>query len=304
MLRVLVLEQSRSAHGPRSEAVAGGPLMARIRSIKPEFWTSQQIVECSTNARLLFIGLWNFCDDNGIHPAEPRRLKMEIFPGDDFMVEQITGWIGELLKVGLLREYETEGQRYWLVTGWKKHQKIDKPSYKHPLPPATDSAKAQGEIDEHSPNDRRGLDDRSPPESSGVESSGVELSTPDGVDVRSEAADQPEPRNGKRHDATPPCPHEQIIDLYHEILPMCPVVREWNKTREGFLRARWREKAERQSLNWWCKFFMYVADSKFLTGQTEPRNGQPPFIADLEWLTRPTNFAKVIEGKYKNRGAA
>jgi hypothetical protein len=138
--------------------------MARIRSIKPEFWTSQQIVECSTNARLLFVGLWNFCDDNGIHHAETKRLKMEVFPGDDFTVGQITGWIGELLTVGLLREYEAEGRRYWLVTGWKKHQRIDKPSHKHPLPPATDSTNDQRGFVECSTNDQRGLDERSPPD--------------------------------------------------------------------------------------------------------------------------------------------
>ena len=60
--------------------------MARIRTIKPEFWTSDQVVECSFAARLLFIGMWNFCDDYGVHPASLRKLKMEIFPGDDEMV--------------------------------------------------------------------------------------------------------------------------------------------------------------------------------------------------------------------------
>ena len=52
----------------------GVEVMARIRSIKPQFWTSEQIADCSSNARLLFIGLWNFCDDCGVHPASPARL--------------------------------------------------------------------------------------------------------------------------------------------------------------------------------------------------------------------------------------
>lgn len=283
--------------------------MARIRSIKPEFWTSQQIVECSTNARLLFVGLWNFSDDNGIHPAEPKRLKMEIFPGDEFTVEQIAGWIGELLKAGLLHEYGSEGRRYWLVTGWKKHQRIDKPSCKYPLPTAVDSANTQIGLDEHSTNDRRELDEPSPPEGKGVEGKGVEsLSSPTERMSAAEAAAQPaEPRNGKHRDATPPCPHEQIIELYHEVLPMCPRVREWHKTRKGLLRTRWRENPKRQNLDWWRGFFEYVAKSKFLTGQAKPRPDQPPFIADLEWLIRPTNLTKVTEGKYEDgtrRGAA
>ena len=54
--------------------------MSRIRTVKPEFWTSEQIIACSPIARLLFIGLWNFCDDNGVHPASYIRLKAEVFP--------------------------------------------------------------------------------------------------------------------------------------------------------------------------------------------------------------------------------
>jgi hypothetical protein len=39
--------------------------MARIRTIKPEFWTDEKIVECSFEARLMFIGMFNFADDKG-----------------------------------------------------------------------------------------------------------------------------------------------------------------------------------------------------------------------------------------------
>lgn len=101
---------------------------------------------------------------------------------------------------------------------------------------------------------------------------------------------------------TPATPHQEIIALYHEILPVCPPVREWNDTRKKYLQARWREKPERQSLEWWRKFFSYVAKSDFLTGKMPGRNNGPPFIADLEWLIKPSNFAKVIEGRYENRG--
>lgn len=64
--------------------------MARIRTIKPEFWTSEQVMNCSRDARLLFIGLWNFCDDYGRHPANSKQLKALIFP-DDNLSEKIAG---------------------------------------------------------------------------------------------------------------------------------------------------------------------------------------------------------------------
>jgi len=126
--------------------------MARIRSIKPEYWTSEQVTECSRDARLLFIGLWNFCDDGGIHPASAKRLKMEIFPGDDCTAEQVGGWIQELLSQGLLKEFEVEGAKYWLVTGWH-HQKIDRPSFKYPQPQGLKENRRS--LDESSSNDRR-----------------------------------------------------------------------------------------------------------------------------------------------------
>jgi len=102
----------------------------------------------------------------------------------------------------------------------------------------------------------------------------------------------------------PPCPHMKIIELYHEILPELPAVKGWNETRRGWLRARWKEKPEYQSLDWWKKFFQYVRESDFLMGKVERKNGDKPFMADLEWLIRPNNFLKVIEGRYHNRDPA
>jgi len=117
--------------------------MGRIRTIKPEFWVSEQIVECSPNARLLFIGMWNFCDDGGNHPASPKSLKMQVFPGDDFTVGYISELVAELENQGLIIDYQADdGKRYWHVTGWH-HQKIDRPSFKYP------------KFDECSTNDRR-----------------------------------------------------------------------------------------------------------------------------------------------------
>lgn len=146
--------------------------MARIRTIKPEFWTSEQVVECSMNARLLFIGLWNFCDDNGVHPYATKTIKMEIFPGDEIKLSTVENWIGELIKYKLLRTYHIEDKRYLQVTGWH-HQKIDKPNPKHPIPIV---------FDDDSTNGQRAFDDQSPAEGKGRESKGKDVlyASPDG----------------------------------------------------------------------------------------------------------------------------
>ncbi len=137
--------------------------MARIRTIKPEFWTSEQIVELSVSARLLFVGVWTFSDDAGIHPASCKRLNMEVFPSDNFTVEQIGKWIDEILAQGLMIQYEAQGKSYWQVTGWEFHQKIDKKTFRHPQPSGMNSTTT-----------RRALVEPSPPESKGEESKGEE----------------------------------------------------------------------------------------------------------------------------------
>lgn len=99
------------------------------------------------------------------------------------------------------------------------------------------------------------------------------------------------------------CPHSEIVAAYHEILPELATVRDWTPDRQAFLRARWREKAERQTVAWWRGYFEYVRTCPFLMGQGSTAGDRDPFYADMEWLVRPKNFRKVIEGKYQRRAA-
>lgn len=100
------------------------------------------------------------------------------------------------------------------------------------------------------------------------------------------------------------CPHQQIIALYHELLPMCPAIRDWTPARAQALRARWNEDAKRQSLDYWKRFFTYVAESEFLTGRAHTTQGRKPFFASLEWIVKAENFTKIREGKYHEGEAA
>jgi uncharacterized protein YdaU (DUF1376 family) len=96
----------------------------------------------------------------------------------------------------------------------------------------------------------------------------------------------------------PYCPHDKIIALYHEHLPILPAVKVWNDKRKQALQARWREGESRQNLDYWKDLFIYVSASDFLCGRAST------FHATLEWLVNSTNFVKVIEGNYENRKAA
>jgi len=108
--------------------------MARIRTIKPEFWTSEQVTSCCPNARMLFIGIWTFADDFGIIPFSAQQLKNQIFPADIFSKQDIVLWVNELIKNDLVKLYQPEdGKVYlWCIT-WDKHQKVDRANHKHPI---------------------------------------------------------------------------------------------------------------------------------------------------------------------------
>lgn len=96
------------------------------------------------------------------------------------------------------------------------------------------------------------------------------------------------------------CPHQEIIELYHKILPMCPRIKKWHPQRAGYraLSQRWREEKDRQDLEWWGGYFGHVADSGFLTGKVPGKNGSRPFLANLEWLAKLGNMLKVYENHY------
>lgn len=96
------------------------------------------------------------------------------------------------------------------------------------------------------------------------------------------------------------CPQQEIIDAYHAELPTARRIREWTPARQALLRARWREKSDRQTVDWWRKFFAYVGKSDFLCGRSPVQSGRQPFEISLDWLCKSSNFVKVLEGAYES----
>jgi hypothetical protein len=98
--------------------------MARNRMVKPEFWSDEKIGALSPVARLLFVGIWNFSDDEGKISGNMRFLKSSIFPYDKFAVEK---YAKELEVALLICPYITNRSQYYFVRNFNKHQRIDKP---------------------------------------------------------------------------------------------------------------------------------------------------------------------------------
>ena len=99
--------------------------MARIRTIKPDFWTDEKVVELDFADRLLFIGMWNFADDQGYLDYSLKRIKMQVFPGDDVDVSR---GLQRLHSLGLIRLYDSSNGLVLRIVNWEKHQRVSNPS--------------------------------------------------------------------------------------------------------------------------------------------------------------------------------
>ncbi|KWT61871.1 hypothetical protein ADL21_11355 [Streptomyces albus subsp. albus] len=115
--------------------------MARIRSIKPEFFTSLTIAGLPLTARLTFIGLWTYVDDNGVGVDEPRLVRAAVWPLDDRTAAEVDADLEALRDASLVIRYEYDGRRYLAVRNFAEHQKVSHPRRpRYPQPPHRDAA--------------------------------------------------------------------------------------------------------------------------------------------------------------------
>lgn len=106
--------------------------MARIRSIKPEFFTSADIVSLTPLARLFFISLWCEADREGRLSWNLSTLKLRYFPGDNCDLGELAN---ELIDAGLVTPYEAEGKPYAEIPTFKQHQVINNREAESVIPP-------------------------------------------------------------------------------------------------------------------------------------------------------------------------
>ena len=123
--------------------------MARIRSIKPEFWDSPSTAKAELAARLTYIALWNWADDSGHGTANLKELEAFCFPNDDVSTlpkKDSSGTSGDSRgnsahTCGTFRNfaevlrntaeafgitfYEVSGRYYYRIDNFRQHQSKD-----------------------------------------------------------------------------------------------------------------------------------------------------------------------------------
>lgn len=126
----------------------------RIRSIKPEFWRSQDMANRSFFTRLLFVGLWSYVDDNGVGMDSVPLIRADLFPLDDdvqTISKLIAGALTELSVSGQVTRYEgSDGRHYLFIDGFSTHQKINRPTKSRKPMPTSGKIKDPGEVTEPS----------------------------------------------------------------------------------------------------------------------------------------------------------
>ncbi|HEY5990452.1 MAG TPA: hypothetical protein VIV12_29295 [Streptosporangiaceae bacterium] len=120
--------------------------MARIRSIKPEFWDDRKLAKaCSRDARLFYVALWNLADEHGRINGDTQYLKGRCFPYDDDLNDDaLVTLLDELSHIRRVQRYETDGDPYLFLPQLAKHQRLepDKVPSRLPPPPAQTSRSA------------------------------------------------------------------------------------------------------------------------------------------------------------------
>lgn len=96
--------------------------MARIRTIKPEFFTSEDIVLMTPLARLFYVSLWCESDREGRLEWKPGTFKMRYLPGDECSIDDLAG---ELASRGLIVLYSVNGKNYAYIPTFTEHQVIN-----------------------------------------------------------------------------------------------------------------------------------------------------------------------------------
>lgn len=118
--------------------------MARIRTVKPEFFRHEKLQELGPLSMLIFEGLWTQCDKAGRFPWKPRTLKLDILPFITFDMEKE---LDKLAEAFFVIKYEADKEFFGVIPTFLEHQRISgkecQEPAKYPDPPAAKPKKGR-----------------------------------------------------------------------------------------------------------------------------------------------------------------
>lgn len=102
--------------------------MARIRTVKPEFWRHPVLGRLPDDFQLLALSLLTMADDEGYFRAEPALIRGDVQPFRDDL-GNISRGLRELLRVGWIEvgKHPEQGEIGFIVN-FSKHQRVHNPT--------------------------------------------------------------------------------------------------------------------------------------------------------------------------------
>jgi hypothetical protein len=259
--------------------------MARIRTIKPDFFADEKISKLKRDVRLLFVGLWVFSDDYGTVRSNAVWIKSNVFPYDEELrVNDVKTWLDALVKARMLEPFEYNGEGFYNIRTFHSHQKVEKPS--KPIVPLNEKEKILKEY----ANSRGIVGEYSVPEVVSSNSNGNGSITPIGGDKFSIYEELEKNKKSiyqfiKQH-------NPDFIDPYVDF---------WN------LFAQERGMSEVKTVNDQRrkKFKVRIKEKEFNFTEILRKAGQSEFLLTsgkwfgFDWIIENNaNYLKVLEGNY------
>lgn len=264
--------------------------MARIRTIKPEFFSHEDLFtgeqETGLPLRLAYAGLWTVADREGRFKWKPMQLKTAALPYDEVDFSRV---LDALATRGFIFKYEISGVFYGVILSWKVHQFINnkEPQSLIPEPPQDLIDQEVDAIATRRARDFHASLTRGVKEGKGKEGNVKEISTkPSAHSVRGANSKMAKATGGTRHTRV----KELVENFYQEWAGAeCP----WDGGEGGQL-----DKLLKATPNWIDSQFVTclenLARSDCIAVGSRPRT----WLGDLmKYLKSPLDkFGKPIQG--------
>jgi hypothetical protein len=251
--------------------------MARIRTIKPDFWRHEGLSSLPEATHMLAAALLNYADDEGYFNANPKLIQAECCP-----LRELSVSIHESLKLlagaGYLRlGVGDDGRHYGWILKFLEHQVINRPTpskIKALTIMWDDAHTAHAQLSEPSSPERKGREQGKEGEKE-VEGKGSAVAL---VAVTGD----------------PKAPIDRMVEFYNQAARALdlPIARTLTDDR----RARLRATFKRHGIEGWQAALIALSKS----GHCQGRNDRG-WRADLDFLLQPASFVRLIEGKYEDR---
>jgi len=244
--------------------------MARIRSIKPDFFTDEDLAELPFYVRLFYAGLWTEADRSGRLEDRPKQLKVKIMPYDKVDVEDILKTLATTKTTSgkpFIVRYESDGVKYIQILSWERHQKPH-PTEKASIIPPPNLNNIQEHVNE--PLDTRSITQGK--EGKGREGKGREVLYVDWEQSTSNT-------------------WNSFCDSYPSLAKVIEI--------SGKRREKLKKRFEKESFRGFDKILEAIKQQPFLIHGNPDSKDHKRWRVSFDWLIEnDTNYLKVLEMKY------